>query len=115
MARGMVHQVAVSLNSEHLLLAATKSLESDNSISSKLVLLDLKLNCLNHFSFGEVQSLKRELDATNELFASRIVDSIVGQYLNFNRCDHSLRSRLCSLCGLSQQQALIASQQNMLN
>lgn len=50
MARGMVHQVAVSLNSEHLLLAATKSLESDNSISSKLVLLDLKLNCLNHFT-----------------------------------------------------------------
>lgn len=115
MARGMVHQVAVSLNSALLLQAATQALEGDDSISSKLVLLDLKLNCLNHFSFGEVQSLKKRLDAENEDVASGIVDSIVGQYLNYNKCDQSLRSKLCSLCGLSQQQALVASQQNLLN
>ncbi len=114
-ARAMVHQVAVALNSEQLLLAATQALEGDDSISSKLVLLDLKLNCLNHFSFGEIQHLKRQLDAENEVVASRIVDSIVGQYLNYNRCDPSLRSKLCSLCGLSQQQTLIASKLNLLN
>lgn len=51
----------------------------------------------------------------NEKFASRIVDSIVGYYLNYHRCDYSLRAKLCSLCGLSQQQTLIASQQNHLN
>lgn len=115
MARGMVHQVAVSINSEQLLIAATQALENDDSVSSKLVLLDLKLNCLNHFSFGEVESLKKRLERDNEVVASGIVDSIVGQYLNFNKCDQSLRSKLCSLCGLSQQQVLIASQQNLLN
>lgn len=115
MARGMVHQVAASLNSEYLLPAAKKTFEDDISISSKLVLLDLKLNCLNHCNFSEIQNLKKEFDTHNEKFASRIVDSIVGYYLNYNRCDHVLRAKLCTLCGLSQQQALIATQRNLLN
>ncbi len=115
MARGMVHQVALSLDSKNLLPAAQKSFENNEAISAKLVLLDLKMNCLHNFSFIEVQSLKKDLDEHNELFASRIVDSIVGYYLNYNSCSHSLRSQLCALCGLSQQQALIASQRNVLN
>jgi len=60
MARGMVHQVAVALNSEHLLLAAKKAFEEDNSISSKLVLLDLELNCLNICNYTEIKGLKKE-------------------------------------------------------
>lgn len=115
MARGMVHQVAISLNSEHLLPAATKSFERDKSISSKLVLLDLKLNCLKICNYKEIQSLKKDFDTYNEKFASRILDSIVGYYLNFNRCDHALRSKLCSLCGLSQRQSFITTQRNLFN
>ena len=115
MARGMIHQVAVSLNSEHLLPAVKKTFESDESISSKLVLLDVKLNCLNKCNYPEIQNLKKSLDSNNERFASRIVDSIVGYYLNYNRCDRKLREKLCSLCGLSMQQALIATQRNLLN
>ncbi len=115
LARGMVHQVAVSLNSEYLLPAARKAFECDESISSKLVLLDLQLNCLNRCNYSEIESMKRAFDSQNEKFASRIVDSIVGHYLNYNRCDNSLRARLCSLCGLSQQQSLIATQRNLLN
>ena len=115
MARGMIHQVAVSLNSEHLLPAVKKTFESDESISSKLVLLDVKLNCLNKCNYLEIQNLKKSLDSNNERFASRIVDSIVGYYLNYNRCDRKLREKLCSLCGLSMQQALIATQRNLLN
>ena len=115
MARGMVHQIAVSLNNEYLLPAAQKTFEDDASISSKLVLLDLKLNCLNHCDYSEIQSLKREFDKSNERFATRIIDSIVGHYLNYNTCNHVLRAKLCSLCGLSQQQTLIANQRNLLN
>ena len=65
--------------------------------------------------FNEIQNLKKEFDTHNEKFASRIVDSIVGYYLNYNRCDHVLRAKLCTLCDLSQQQALIATQRNLLN
>ena len=115
MARGMIHQVAISLNSEHLLLAATKSFESDKSISSKLVLLDLKLNCLKKCNYEEIQRLRNDFDKHDEKFASRILDSIVGYYLNYNMCDHTLRSRLCSLCGLSQRDNFISQQRNMLN
>ena len=115
MARGMIHQVAVSLNSEHLLPAATQSYKEANSISSKLVLLDLKLNCLNRCNYQEIQQLKKSFTDSNETFASRIMDSIVGYYLNYHTCDHSLRDKLCSLCGLSQQQMIIAPKRNLLN
>ena len=115
MARGMVHQVATSLNSEHLLLAAQKTFSEDDSISSKLILADLKMNCLNKFSYDEIQGLKKSFDSSNEMFASRILDSIIGQYLNYNKCDRGLRARLCSLCGFSEQQALLAQQKNLLN
>jgi hypothetical protein len=114
MARGMVHQVAISLNSEHLLPAAQKTFEADESISSKLILADLKMNCINKFSYDEIHSLKGIFESSNEMFASRILDSIIGHYLNYNKCDHSLRTRLCSLCGFSEQQAILAQQKNLL-
>ena len=113
-ARGMIHQIATALNNEHLLLAAERTLENDNSVSSNLVLLDLKLNCLNRVSYADVKSLKKSLDSNSEKYASKIVDSIVGYYLNYNSCDHALRAKLCSLCGLSQQLALIESTKNLL-
>lgn len=115
MARGMVHQVAISLNSDHLLRATQKTFEADPSISSKLILADLKMNCINSFSYNEIHMLKKSFDDSNEIFASRILDSIIGHYLNFTRCDQGLRSRLCSLCGFSEQQAIIAQQKNLLN
>lgn len=115
MARGMIHQVALSLNSKHLLPAAKNSFENDNAISSKLILLDLKLNCLHLCNYDEIRKLKKDLDSRKEMLSSRIVDSIVGYYLNYNTCDHDLRAKLCSLCGLSQQLSLIAAQRNLLN
>lgn len=114
MASGMVHHIAKALNSDTLLPAATKSFEIDKTISSKLILLDLKLNCLNSFSITEVQKLKKDLDSANEKFASRILVSIVAHYLNYNRCNQGLRSKLCDLCGLSKQQTLIQNTRNLL-
>lgn len=115
MARGMIHQIASSIDSPYLLSAAEKTFENDPSISSKRILLDLKLNCLKKVNFAEIKHLKKEFDDSNEKFASRILDSIVGQYLSFNRCDYSLRSRLCSLCGFSERETLKASQQELLS
>jgi len=115
MSQGMVHQVAVSLNSEHILPVARQTLESDQSISSKLILVDLKMNCLNKFSYGEIQGLKKAFNSTNETFASRILDSIIAQYLNYNKCDKGLRAKLCNLCGFSEQQTFLSQQKNLLN
>lgn len=114
-ARGMIHQIATSLNSDLLLPAAKKALEGDSSISSKLVLLDLKLNCLKHCEYSEIEKLKKEFEANNEKFALKIIDSIVGEFLNYTKCDHVLRAKLCSLCGLPQRESLIATQRNLLN
>ena len=114
-ARGMIHDVAFALNSDHLLPAAKASLEKDQSVSSKLVLLDLKLNCLKKCNYPEIQDFRKQLVSNNEEFAIRIVDSIVAQYLNFNNCNHELRAKLCALCGYSQQNSLISSQRNLLN
>lgn len=110
-----IHQIASSIDSPYLLSAAEKTFENDPSISSKLILLDLKLNCLKKVNFAEINHLKKEFDDSNEKFASRILDSIVGQYLSFNRCNYSLRSRLCSLCGFSERETLKASQQELLS
>ncbi len=115
MARGMVHQVANALNSEHLLPAAQQTFEADDSISSKLILTDLKMNCINRFTYNEVRSLKNQLDSNKERFASRILDSIIAQYLNYNRCNRELRAKLCGLCGFSEQQAIVTQKNNLLN
>lgn len=115
MARSMIHEVAVSLKSEHLLSASTKALTVDPSISSKLVLMDLKLNCLNKVDYNEIYNLKKSFDGGNERFASRILDSIIGYFLNYNNCDHALRAKLCALCGFSEQKQLISTHANLLN
>ena len=115
MARGMVHQVALSLNSEYLLPAAHKTFSADDSISSKLVYLDLKLTCLRKVDYIEISNLRKTFEANNEKFAVRILDSIIGHYLNYNQCDYSLRAKLCELCGFSQQRMLTAPSRNALN
>lgn len=113
--RGMVHQVAISLNSIYILPAAKSVFEDDLSISSKLILMDLKLNCLNKPDYNEIAALKRGFDKANERFASSILSSIVGYYLNYNKCDRTLRSKLCSLCEIQERQVLIENKRKQLN
>lgn len=114
MASSMIHQVAISLNSEHLLPAARENFESNTSISSKLILADLKMNCLNEFNFTEIKELKKSLDDAKEAFASKTLDLIIAHYLNYNKCEPKLRSKLSRLCGLPEQQALLEQQKNYL-
>ena len=111
--RGMVHQVAISLNSKYILEAATRVFSDDNSISSKLILVDLKLNCLNMPNYQEIANLKKTFDSQNERFASSILCSIVGHYLTYNKCDRALRSKLCALCGISEKQVFIESKKEL--
>lgn len=111
--RGMVHQVAISLNSKYILEAATRVFSNDNSISSKLILVDLKLNCLNMPNYQEIANLKKIFDSQNERFASSILCSIVGYYLTYNKCDRALRSKLCALCGISEKQIFIENKKEL--
>ncbi len=111
--RGMIHQVAKSIDNEHLLQAATQSLSQNKAISAKLVLLDLKLNCLKKCDYNEIRDLRKVFTESNESFATCILDSIVGEYLNYNKCDVRLRAKLCSLCDFSTQSALLESHKNL--
>lgn len=113
--RGMVHQVAASLNSSFLLPAATLVFLEDSSISSKLILMDLKLNCLNKPNYSEIAALKKSFDKENEKFASGILSSIVGYYLNYNKCNHTLRSKLCALFGISEKRTFINNNRKLLS
>ena len=115
MVQGMVHQVASCLNSSFILDSATDVFTKDTSISSKLILLDLKLNVLKKPSYKEIESLKKTFKESNERFAACILDSIVGYYLNYNKCDHVLRSKLCKLCDIPERDAIVAVQKNLLN
>ena len=112
--RGMVYQIAVSLNSEYLLPAATEVLSKDGSISSKLVLIELELNCLNKPNYREIELLKKAFEANNEKFAINILSTIITYYLNYNKCDGRLRQKLCALFEISEKQTLIESQKNLL-
>jgi len=115
MARSMIHLVSEALNSCNLIDAASFAYMDDQSISSKLILLDLKMNCLNDFDYIDVKKLRESFEDSKEEFAISIVDSIVGQYLNYNKCSHELRSKLSSLCGFKENKKFIASQRNLLN
>lgn len=98
----MINKIADSLNNKYVLPAAEQVFKNDTTISAKLVLLSLKINCLHTVSYPDVSSLKKALDENDEKFASQIVDSIIGHYLNYNKCSTSLRDKLCKLCNLSQ-------------
>ena len=114
-AKNMIHQVSKTLDNEHLLEASRISLSKNQSISAKLVLLDLKMNCLKKVNFTDIQKLRTEFNDSNEFFALCILDSIVGSYLNYNKCNPALRSRLCALCNFSEQKSLIESHKNTDN
>ena len=114
MARAMIHQVARSLSSELLLPSVTETYKDATEISAQLLMVDLKLNCLNIANYDEIKQMREELDARKEYFAKDILDSIVGRYLNYNKCDYRLRSKLCSLCNFSERPLIASVNENLL-
>lgn len=114
MVRGMINMVAQSLNSKHLLLAAREALEKEDSISARLVLADLKINCLKIPDYQEIALLKEQFDRSNERFASSILSSIVGYYLSYNKCDYKFRAKLCSLFGFSEKKTMLETSKRLL-
>lgn len=115
MVRGMVKQVAVSLNSEYLLPAANITFCEDESISSKLILAELKMNFLNKFNYNDIKDLRNAFSKNDELFALKILDAIINHYLNYNKCDQRLRAKLCNLCGFSENKLLIENKKKEYN
>lgn len=114
MVRGMINKVAVSLNSPYLLPAVQEALKKDNSISAKLILTELEVNCLNKFDLSEILSLKKELEDSKMDFASCILSSIMSYYLSYNKCNYRLRGKICSKFGFSEKNAHIENQKNLL-
>lgn len=114
MVRGMINMVASSLNSRHLLCAAKEALEKENSISSKLIFMELKVNCLKIPDYQEIALLKNQLDQSSERFASSILSSIIGYYLSYNKCDYRFRAKLCSLFGFSEKKTMLETSKKLL-
>lgn len=112
MARMMIHQVAKSFSSNLLLRPVEISFHNSNLISAKLLFVDLKVNCLNQVDYRNLKEVRDSFEKENEFFALGIFDSIIGRYLCFNKCDHTLRSKLSKLCGFSETAVLIKSQLN---
>lgn len=110
MVRGMISKVATSLNSVYLLPAAKSALSAEDNISAKLILQELKLNCLDAPDYNEVQRLSNELEKDKNQFAQCILSSIVSNYLKYNKCDHRLRSRFCQLFGFCEKKAFVNNQ-----
>ena len=115
MASGMIHQVASALNSEHLLPAAREKFENNTSISSKLILADLKMNCLNEFNYSEIKDLKKSFENAKETFAVKTLELIIAHYLNYNKCSPQIRAKLSTLCDCSEKQVFLEQQKNTLN
>lgn len=114
MVRGMISQVAISLNSCYLFPAVQNALSSENSISERLILQELKLNCLNIPDYNEIYRLKDELEKDKNQFALCILSSIIANYLKYNKCDYRLRSKLCSLFNFSEKKAYLSSRVALL-
>lgn len=109
MIRAIVKKIAISLNSEYLLIATTDTFQEKNTISTKLILQELKMNCLNSFSLSELKSLNTELSKTND-FARYILRSTVANYLKFNDCEYRLREKLCDEFELDKKCTFISSE-----
>ena len=113
MVRGMIGKIAASLDSKHLLPAASESLEKANSIATTLILLELKVNCLKLINYQEIEKLKKDFEQNNEKFAIGILTSIITHFLKYNKCDYRLRSKLCSLFEIPEQKTMIESRKQL--
>lgn len=114
MARGMISQVALALNSKYLLQAAEESLVNNGSISARLIYTELRVNKLKQFSLKEIKGFKEELERDNERFALCVLGSIMSTYLNYNDCDYQMRAKICSMFGFSERKALTSRHSNLL-
>lgn len=102
--RGMVNKIAVSINSTFLGVAAKNVLNAENSVFADLVLADLQLNCFKQPNFGAIEDLKERIEKNNDttsLVAKGVLNQIVVNYLDYNKCDYKLRQKLCALFSLT--------------
>ena len=110
--RAMIKKIAFSINSEYLLPAAEETFDNEGSISSKLIMQELKINCLHQLHYKEVEQLFNEL-VDSCPFASCILRSSIANYLKYNECDHKLRDKLCSKFLLDKKNTYLESQKRI--
>lgn len=112
MVCGMISKVAASLNNENLLIAIEDAFNGQPSISQKLIMQELKFNVLRKPNFNEAISLYTDINDNNLDFASTVLRLIVAYYLRYNRCEFTMRNRICSKLGLSSRKFLIENSTN---
>lgn len=113
MVRGMINKVAISMSSEFLLPAVVESFKNHNTISERLILQEIKFNCLLSPDVNEVFRLYDEIEKTNNQFALCILKSIVSHYLRYNKCDFRSRAKICSKFGFIDEKILLEASINM--
>lgn len=113
MVSGMVHMVASTMNSPFFLVAATEALANENTISSRLVLQELKMNHLKRPDVDALEKLNNELLKSNNRFAQFVLTNSVSNYLRYNQCDYKVRSRLCQTFKLSEKKSYLLSQKTL--
>lgn len=114
MVRGMINKVASSMSGEYLLPALTESFQKDNSISKNLILQEIKFNCLRSPDINESLKLFDEIEVMNIPFALSILQSIVGHYLKYNRCDYKTRAKLCEKYGFKNNRLFVEGVKNVI-
>lgn len=110
--RAMIKKIALSINSEYLLPAADETFTNEGSISAKLIMQELKINCLHKIYYKEIEQLYDELIASCP-FASSILKSSVANYLKYNECEYKLRDKLCTKFSLNKKTTYLESQKRL--
>lgn len=101
----MIHLIAISFGSEYAVSAAEKAI--GNSVSGKLVMYDIEMNCLSKPRFSDLEKLFNDLKKQGLDFAALTLKFITHEYLKFNKCGTAKRDHLCSLMGFKKQNLLI--------
>lgn len=89
-----IHNVSLALSKETLIPACEETLGKNSGISGKLILLDLKMNCLGRQPVDEAIDLFIALSKVNNIYAAQIVRLIVWQFARRTHISHVVRDKI---------------------
>lgn len=103
----MIHLISVSFGNEYALEAADEAI--GDSISGRLVLFDIEMNCLAKPKFDDLEKCFCEYQQRGLDFAGLTLKYITHEYLRFNKCGTAKRDHLCDLMHFKKKNYLLNS------
>ena len=103
----MIRIIAISFVDMYSINAAEKAIGC--TVSGRLVLFDIKMNCLAKPNFKELEISYNEFKEKHLDFAEITLKYITHEYLRYNKCGTSQRDHLCSIMGFRKQNLLLDS------